>query len=358
MSTDRGGRLLRLEAAGTHFDVGAQLGRFGAEIAHRHLVATHAWSSVMARRDDPAVARMRELAEARFPSYWQELQGLAHGLDLPFDNVFLWNCRGDVWSLAPDGCTTVQLPGEAPVVAHNEDGDPGLRGHCALATVRPDGGRAFTAFVYPASIPGHTFAVTDAGLMQTVNNIRSRGASGGLPRMLLGRAVLDCASLDEAVRLLQTAERAGAFHFTLAQRGDDRVLGVEFTHSNCSAVALEQPTCHANHLVHPDMGEGRQIVTASSRSRQRRGDEIIAASPDGIDPLAILWDRYDGALPICRDQPDDPDHENTLATAVFHVGVEAIEWQVYDRAGAPARFRLRGTALEESTASAQEGASA
>lgn len=340
MSTDEEGRLGYLEASGTPYDIGVQLGRFGGDVTHRHLVGRHAWASVMAFRDDQRVAVMRWMVEERFPAYWLELQGLAHGLDLPLDEVFLWNCRGDVWAMAPDGCTTVQLPGNEPVVAHNEDGYPGLRGHCALAHVRPRDGKAFTAFVYPASIPGHTFAVTEAGLVQAVNNIRSRDAGPGLPRMLLGRALLDCPTLDEAGKLLETSKRAGAFHMTLAQRGDPRLISVEFTHSGCSAITIQQPQCHSNHLVHPDLSEERQAITGSSRSRQQRGDAIIAGSDRErrLDPLSVLWDRGDPVLPILREQPDDPDHENTLATAVFHVGAQSLQWRVYDRAGAAPRF--------------------
>ena len=346
MSTDAMGRLGYIEASGASYEIGVQLGRFGADIAHRHLVATSAWASVMAFRGDARVATMQQMVEARFPAYWQELRGVAHGLDLPFDDVFLWNCRGDVWAMAPDGCTTVQIPGSEPVVAHNEDGDPGLRGHCALAHVRPDGGRAFMAFVYPASIPGHTFATTEAGLVQTVNNIRSRGVGVGLPRMLLGRAVLDCATLDEAVQLLEKSERAGAFHFTLAQRGDPRLVSVEFTHANCSAVTLEHPRGHSNHLVHQAMSGERQVITGSSQSRQRRSDDIISASGGvRLDPLAVLWDKGNSVLPIYREQPDDSDQENTLATAVFHVGALSVEWRVYDRAGATPRFVLSDTSV-------------
>jgi len=342
MSTDEQGRLPYVEVSGSHYDIGAQLGRFGREIAHRHLVTTHAWATVMAHRNDGAVARMREMVAARFPAYWQELKGLAEGLGLPFDDVFLWNCRGDVWARAPDGCTTVQIPGDVPIVAHNEDGDPGFRGHCALAHVRPAAGKAFIAFVYPASIPGHAFAVTEAGLVQAVNNIRSRDAGAGLPRMLLGRAVLDCDTLDDAIRLLQTSERAGAFHFTLARRGDPRVVGVEFTHARCSIVTLRQTCCHANHLVHRDMSEERQMITGSSRSRQQRGDAVIAnASAGRMDPLHVLWDKGNPALPVYRGQIDDPDHENTLATAVLRVGAASIEWEVYDQAEAPPRHTFR-----------------
>src|SRR3546814_1273423 len=97
------------------------------------------WSSDVCSSD--LIAAAKALTEARFPRYWQELQGLAAGLALPFDDVFAWNSRGDVWAMAPDGCTTVLLPAAQPeqprpVLAHNEDGHAGLRRGCALAQVR------------------------------------------------------------------------------------------------------------------------------------------------------------------------------------------------------------------------------
>jgi hypothetical protein len=342
MSTDN--RLGYIEIGGTPYEVGVQFGCFGREIVHRHLIVSHAWASVTASRADPRVAAMRRIVEERFPTYWSELQGMASGLDLPFDDVFLWNCRGDVWAMAPDGCTTVQIPGDRPVLAHNEDGDPGFRGHCALAHVRPAGATAFTSFVYPASIPGHTFAATETGLVQTVNNIRSRDVGPGVPRMIIGRALMDCGSLDQAIQLIRATERAGAFHMTLGHRGDRRLLSVEFTHKNCSVTAIERLRCHANHLIHEDMTEENQVITGSSLSRQQRGDAIVAAAENTLqDPLQVLWDNAVSPLPIYRAQPDDPDHENTLATAVFEIGARSLHWKVYDRADEAPRFTMDGT---------------
>jgi len=31
-----------------------------------------------------------------FPRIMAELDGMAEGLDLPFDEIFAWNCRGDL----------------------------------------------------------------------------------------------------------------------------------------------------------------------------------------------------------------------------------------------------------------------
>lgn len=344
MSIDVPSRLPLVEIEGSPFQVGFALGRHGAECVHRYLVKTHGWASVTAFAGHERVRTAKALVEARFPRYFEELKGLANGLELPFDAIFAWNCRGDIRAIAPDGCTTVLLPGKRPVLAHNEDGDPGLRDGCAIARIVSVGGGAFSAFVYPGSLPGHTFALNDAGLAMTVNNIRSRQTGIGLPRMVLGRAVLDCATVGEALDVLRGSARAGAFHISLVQAGEPGIASVEFTHSACSVRQVDAPAVHANHLIHDGTREERQRVTASSRSRQERGEQILAGG-NVFDPLAILWDRQRTVLPIYREQPDDPDDENTLATAVFRIGMDRIACEIYDRANAAPLFRLEEVRL-------------
>lgn len=339
MSTDRGEGLGFFEISGTPFDVGVQLGRIGAPAVHSDLLKTRAWASVMAMRDDPRVGAMLAETEARYPRYIAELRGIAEGTGLSFEETFAWNCRGDLWAMAPDGCTTVQIPGSRRILAHNEDGLPVLRSHCAIVRVTSEGGTPFTSFAYPGSLPGHTFAATDAGLVATVNNIRSRDCAPGVPRMVLMRALLDCASLDEAVAHLRGAPRAGAFHVSLAQVGDPRVLSVEFTTATVSVTEITAPAVHSNHLIHPATAGEPQIVTESSGCRQERGDILIRENAG--DPLVILRDTCGPGLPIRRDDPDDPDDENTLATAVFVLEGPVLTWHVYDRPSGPARFHFR-----------------
>jgi hypothetical protein len=338
MSIDRSGRLHLVEASGSPHEIGLRLGRFGAAAVHRHLTGTRAWAAITAHRQDERVRGMAAQVRTRFPAIMAEIEGLAEGLGLPLDAVFAWNCRGDISAMAPDGCTTVQLPGSRIVVAHNEDGDPGFRGACGLLRVRPRQGIGFTAFVYPGSIPGHTFAATEAGLVQTVNNIRSRRMGDGLPRMILTRAVLECASLDAAVALVEEGPRAGAFHLTLAQAGDPRLLGVEFTGARSSVRQITEPALHANHLVHDDMDGEPQVITDSSGSRQVRGDALVAGGAAVSDPLATLRDTGGEGLPIRRDDPHDPDDENTLATAVFVIEGDRLDWSVHGATEEWARF--------------------
>jgi hypothetical protein len=316
---------------GSPREVGLQLGRLGASAVHGYLTGTVAWADVMSRRADPRLPGMADLVVRHFPTYADEIRGLAEGLGLPFDDVFAWNCRGDLWAMAPDGCTTVQVPGpDRRVVAHNEDGLPGFAGRCFMVRLEQRCGPTVVSFAYPGSLPGHTFAMNAAGLIQAVNNVRATDAAVGVPRMVLGRAVLDARDLDGAVAGLKAMPRAGGFHMTLAQAGDPRILSVEFLDSGVSAVEIGSTSVHSNHIIHAAFAHRPQVVTASSAARQARGEAMLADF-DG-DPLSILWDRAGGALPLLRQAPDDPDAENLMATAVFTLAEQDLSCRVYEPA--------------------------
>ena len=318
---------------GSAFAVGQQLGAFGREAWQTKIRQTALWQTVAALKTTEQTQRMRAAVQAQFPLIWQELEGLAEGLQAPVDEVFAWNCRGDLVRSTSDGCTTLagrSAEGEL-IIAHNEDGFPQLREDCAIVSITPDVGLAFTSFAYPGSLCGHTFAVNEKGIVNTVNNIRAVHRPDGMPRQILARASLNATTLEEAVTLLSATPRAGAFHHTLGQMGDSRLFSVEATGSGSSVLALSATSGHANHLIHPQLAAIEQIVTGSSGSRQRRLDAWLATNPplDGVTAKAMLSDQQDPLLPIYRLSPDDPDEENTLATAIFTLSATRVVWQVF-----------------------------
>lgn len=315
-----------LEAGGSHRELGLALGRRGRRAVHERLLATPLWREVTAPRHTAAVERMLAATAGRLPWVMEELEGLAEGLALPLGEVAAWNCRGDLLAGVPDGCTTLVLPGPEPLIAHNEDGLPCLDGECFLARLAPPGQPAFLAFCYPGSLPGHTFSVTEAGLVVTVNNLRLSGVLPELPRMVLSRELLRQPDLPAARALLESAPAGGGFHFSLAGRGEGgriEVASAEVGAGRCAWRRLEEPALHANHCLQLDLP---QAITASSAARQRRGEALLAA---GVrDPLALLHDTGGEGLPILRRDPDDPDEENTLATALFRITVQGVTWRV------------------------------
>ncbi|WP_306151582.1 C45 family peptidase [Roseovarius sp. MMSF_3281] len=329
MSEVMASELGRVTARGTPRQIGRTLGETGREAVREVLLGAEYWQAVTDPAHTGAVHLMAENLQALFPAVWEELQGLAEGLELPLEQVLAWNCRGDLMSNVPDGCTTVQIPGDVPVIGHNEDGLPGFRGYAMLADIIPDDGPALMSFCYPGSVPGHTFATNAAGLAQAVNNLRLRDVTAELPRMGVGRALLSCETLNDALRLLAQHNACGGFHMTLAQTGDPRLVSVEFGGGDCSVKEINAPAVHANHALHMGHGAKGQTITASSRDRQARGTEMLA---EGVRaPLHILRDTGGAGLPVHRCHADDPDNENTLASAVFRIGSSAVDWSVYDQ---------------------------
>lgn len=328
-------------AGGDPRSIGRALGMAGREAVHRHLLRAEIWQRVNDSSNAERLALMTESVKVHFPAIWAEIEGLAEGLHLPTDQVMAWNCRGDLLASVPDGCTTVMLPGPTAVLAHNEDGLPFFRGASFIADVTPERDPGFRAFCYPGSVPGHTFAFTRAGLVQTVNNIRLVGVKADTPRMVLGRAVLAALDIDAALAVLRAHPNSGGFHFALSHVADRRILSVEFGRGEVSVTRIDSPSLHANHALHLSSGRGDQIITPSSRDRQARGEALLAAGAG--DPLAILRDTGGCGLPIRRDAADDPDEENTLATALFRVTQDGIEWSIYDQGADPAAYAGKST---------------
>jgi hypothetical protein len=316
-------------------DIGFQLGALARPVMAGYLAQSAAWREVSRWRGHPYVRALRAAAEAQCPALVVELDGMAAGLGWSVDDVFLWNCRGELVHRTPDGCTTLAaVSGHTRFIAHNEDGDPYLRERCFIVDVQPAGKPGFVSFYYPGSLPGHTFAANRAGLVQAIDNLRLREPAVGVPRMIVARAVLDAASLDEALTLLRTLPRAGGFHHMLGSAGDARLLSVEASARRCDVVAVTSLAGHANHLVHAGSEADAQIVTASSRDRQARVDALLPAlrAPvSGAALLRVLYDRAPEGLPVFRDDPLDPDGENTLASALFRIEADGVALQVHQQ---------------------------
>jgi hypothetical protein len=259
------------QVSGEPYEIGYRLGEFARPVFTEYMEQSSAWRAVRKWRGEPFVQALRDAARTHFPALLAELDGMAAGLGWSAEEVFLWNCRGELIHHAPDGCTTLAaVAGERRFIAHNEDGDPFLRDRGALVEVQPVGKPGFVSFYYPGSLPGHTFAANRAGIAQAINNLRIRMPSAGVPRMILARAVLDAGSLDEALHRLRTAPAASGFHHTLGCAGDARLFSVEASARSCAVQSVATLAGHANHMIHPGCEAEAQIVTDSSRDRQLR----------------------------------------------------------------------------------------
>ncbi len=340
--------ITRIEASGDAYAVGRAVGEATSAAIRLTAAADEEFTALERRwRGSAYVAQLLDAARAAFPRYVRELEGMAEGAETEFERLFVWNCRGDLGlpdaaadkeaAAAADGCTTVLLPagedGGAAVIGHNEDGAPAFHGHCFWVSARSEDGEDFESFLYPGMLAGHSFGVNSAGLVQTINNLRVGDLKPGVPRHFIARAVLDCATLGEATAVLQRSDRASGFHHNLGRAGEPGLLSVEAPAGGCHVRAVEAPRAHANHLIEAPFADLPQVVTESSKARQDKADKLLAEGAcDGGDPTPVLFDRTDAGSGRSIHRRDDggDDYGTTLATGVFRIRADGVDWTVHD----------------------------
>lgn len=322
-----------LTFTGTPYQLGYQLGLQAKKIFADYIKGSHHFTDLLPWRDSDWLSNIDKQIQRTFPRIHQELQGLADGCEQNYKDILLWNCRGDLLASGPEGCTSIAVKKEDhAIVAHNEDGDPNLRGHCFLLDATLDNGMRIFSFAYPGSIPGHTICGNSHGLVYTVNNIRLIDQGTGLPRMVVSRALLETKTTDEFIALLNNHQRSGGFHYSVADLQSKHPYSVEAPFHGVSVNKVEQIAVHANHLVHSQLSHIRQRITESSLCRQIRMEALATQYSSSIDEnkcFQILQDIEANALPIFRTEPDDPDEENTLATGVFTLNEQGVEVTIY-----------------------------
>jgi hypothetical protein len=317
-----------------NYQAGFILGEHSRKVMHNYVLHSKQWNLLKNWIGSNELKKMESIARSVFPQYIEELIGIADGCNLPFSNIFLWNCRGDFYPLINDGCTSVFAPSmESLLIGHNEDGDPRFRNHWLISKREPEGSKlGYISFTYPASINGHAFALNSAGLIQVINNIRSLEYSIGVPRQLLSRAILDSCSLDDAISVIKSCDRSGSFHHLIAQVGHKEGLSIEYTPQTVSILPLHSVYGHANHFIHPRFDRAKQLITQSSAARQDCIDELFKNNPFPTSPNEIkrmLWSTANPDLPVYRSDPNDPDGENNLASVVFSLKSDTVFMNVY-----------------------------
>ncbi|MER8766757.1 C45 family peptidase [Mesorhizobium sp. M0968] len=340
-----------IRATGDAFSIGFKLGQASAAHFRDRTCRSEQFRALDARwRGSDYLNNLEFAARATYPRLVREIEGIAAGAGQDFETIFLWNCRGDLRlpehvspvtkAIAANGCTTLLIPAErdAPaIIAHNEDGTAELLGACIWIEVEPDEGPAWSSFIYPGMLAGHTFGLNEAGIVHTVNNISPQDLQPGVPRQIICRAILDAKSLDESVEILRRKDRASGFHHNLGEAKTGRLASIEAPASGCAVRQVTSARAHANHLAFEEFGGLEQTIHLSSRKRQEASDRMIAEGALARGAEAVLFDE---TTPIfCDNQGDEVGQ--TLATAVFELFTDRVEWHVHTTPGE--RDALSGT---------------
>jgi hypothetical protein len=286
-------------------------------------------------RGTPRLEALRAAASHNFPDAYAELQGLAAGAELPFEEIFLFNCLADLPTRlpAPDpGCTTFLLPADATrglpsIIAHNEDACLAAAAPWFIANICRENNSPFISLCYGGRLPGNAFSVNGYGLVQTINDVRPYDRQIGSPRAFLARAILDCENLEAALSLIGRARRASGYHHTLGSAKDGEIYSVEAPSFEASFARVDHPQVHANHLIHGSIESCMQYVVGGSKDRQEFGEELLSVAR--VDALAVLRMSSQSGRGIAQVPTMANSWHKTIASAVFELAPGEVRWAAF-----------------------------
>ena len=357
-----------VRVAGTSYQRGRQYGsQAGARVrrsveAYRETFAHYAgWDWATVRRE---AARFEAPVGEFRPAYLEEMRGIADGAGLDLTDVLAINVRTEVMyaaearqALGEKARSPAECSAFARVPAPGQEG-PALLGqnwdwllHSAqtlvVLEVRPDDGPDFVTVV-DAGLLAKT-GMNAAGLGLVTNALVTEADTGepGLPYHVLLRAILDCATVTEALKVLQARPRSSSANYLIAH-ASGAALDVEAAPGDFTRLYPVYPQdgvlLHTNHFLAPRTGPVPETAQApptdlalwAMPSSVIRLQRLRAArTARTLDDFGVLLaDHADYPHSVCH-HPDPGDHPREQGATIASVLMDLTARQLWLAAGNP-----------------------
>lgn len=360
------GELPLIEAYGTHFEVGVQLGEQCRERIHalldlyRSKVQTNGlrWAN-LGERLQPYL----QATDKHLPQYIDELRGVAKGAGLPLHDIFALVCP-EAASASPAtadpaagrGCTDFVVgPGataDGSVLAcHNEDWTCREAGWAVITRIKAGDEPEWLSTAYAGIIP--TTGFNDAGISLTGNALSPNDEQTGIPKLMMVRAILGAGNVRDALAAAIMEPRASSYNNIVTSESGE-AFSVEASATDWEMIPIENGVLvHTNHYVTPRMQryEANRQEIAGSVMRYHRARRLVEQHRGRIDVAVarqILSDHAGQPGAICRHpwaRPGEP--ADNLSQTVFSVQIDLTRrvfwasWGLTCQAPTPTAYRFR-----------------
>ncbi len=331
-----------LEVQGTHHEVGLQIGIKLKERLEPRVKHIDQYFLAGMTRDD-LIHKTRLLltySQSVYPQYVEEIEGIAEGADLPFEETFMNFCE-DLWGLPmwnpiDKGCTDIAARGPATVdgstlLGHTNDVSDIVDEEDLIILKMKAGDEPEILGVSFCGI-GISAGFNSAGISLTGNQVNSNDVRMGVPRDLMVRAILGSRRLGEAIDHCLQPKRASNYNNIIADRNGE-VYSMEGSATDCEAIYIENDIlAHSNHFISLPMRnfELDRNRIGGSILHYNRAMRLLRENYGGLTPenfIKILSDHADYPTSICK-------HDGGSVTA-FGIIIKLEELRAWIGRGRP-----------------------
>ena len=304
MSDEKGGVLLEVHASGSPRELGVQYGRAVGPLAHEVLEMRMGWCTKSASRSDVLSRAMEYVAfvEAHAPELLEEVEGLAIGAELQFEEALFLQVASELDRAAEEGCSAIGSanPEAGPLVAQNWDTDPGYLGKEVVVHLTPDDRPPLMMFT-PAGVIGY-IGLNAHGVGHANNTVHFGSREPGLTGYFITRKLLGFSTVREGLDWLGEVPLGSVASYML---GDASGAIVDIELSGGSFREIERTLqAHTNHYLRAPLtsdagGLQAMVMKPDSLDRLGRLEELLATG-DEDEVLLALRDHDGFPRSVCR----------------------------------------------------------
>jgi isopenicillin-N N-acyltransferase-like protein len=299
-----------IEVRGSHREVGRQIGESMRPTLQRMLPRLREDLVTGVTWEDMLQQGRTYLTHSRavYPQYVEELEGIAEGADLPFEELFLEMCE-ELWEAAAwRGCTDMVARGRATadgatLVAHSNDLSPETEEELVILKVQAGDEPEFLGISVGGA--GYSAGFNAAGISMTGNQVSCNDIRPGVPRLLIVRAILAARRLEEALNACLLPQRASNYNNVVADAYGE-VYSMEGSATDCEPIYIDGDIlAHANHYVslpmrrfEADRNDIGGSVIRHNRAMRLLREDYGQLSPQRLRQLLADHANYPGS--ICK----------------------------------------------------------
>ncbi|MCK5075484.1 MAG: hypothetical protein KAR38_03860 [Calditrichia bacterium] len=323
-----------LEVEGDYKTIGYKMGKHFKNNYHLVIKGRNEWyqkllKNINTKNGKNISNELLRITKKYFPQYLEELKGVSEGTGIDFNHIWAMSIKSELLALEEEspGCSTISYKNKNNLwLFHNEDGHEAYYNQMFLVKVKPPSGVSFLSLVYPGTLTGNGPSLNSNGIIQTTNYISSTKSQLGIPRYIIGRAILEVKTLKEAVEIATINPRTYPYHHNLAGFAEKKYFSVETIPGRKIIIETSGLYFHTNHLV-SDLNnkftyQDKKYVNSSSESRYKVIQEAIQKLKDtpvtAKTLLNILSSHKNAPYSPCR-HPREQVKGQTLGTAFIDI---------------------------------------